>query len=77
MIEIARSESGEISATNGDMMLTVLPDGETRAFKRRGIRLCIKTGETDHLEWLVAELDGVRLYINDSNLILTKQDLNP
>lgn len=27
--------------------------------------------------WLVAELKGVRLYVNDRNLILTEADLNP
>lgn len=27
--------------------------------------------------WLVAELNGVRLYVNDQNLILTEADLNP
>ena len=55
----------------GPVPLTVAKGG--RIFKRRAIR--VATGK--RLTWLVGELDGVRVYFNGTNLVMTKEDLYP
>lgn len=47
-----------------------------KAFNRRAIRKNLRTGETEHLCVLVCELDGVRVYVDGDNIIVTKEDLN-
>jgi len=45
-------------------------------FKRRAVK---GAGSENAQEvcWLVAEIDGVRLYQNGNQIILTRQDMNP
>jgi hypothetical protein len=73
MSEITTDEHGHKHITFPEAQVTVLNDGDTKVFIRNGIR--IKTGEK--VRWLVGELDGVRVYVQDSNIILTRQDLYP
>lgn len=56
-----------------DKKVTIMPDGKTQVFSRNGIR--VQTGE--HIRWLVCELDGVRLYVNGDNMVMTKRDMYP
>jgi hypothetical protein len=57
------------------MAVTVLPDGESKIFHRNAIKKHLGTGETVHLRALVAELNGVRLYLVGNHLVMTTQDL--
>lgn len=57
--------------------LSVLPDGNQKIFFRCGIKKHLQSGETEHIRWLVGELNGVRCYVQGDNVILTTQDLYP
>jgi hypothetical protein len=56
--------------------VTVLPDGETRMFRRRAIKQH-SDGRIEEVHWLVAELDGVRAYIEGGDVVMTRQELYP
>lgn len=71
---IKRDDTGEHISTD-DIQLSVLDGG--RIFQRKALRMHLKTGETENICWIVGELDGVRVYIKEGHLIMTKQDLNP
>lgn len=77
MTEIVKDESGAVHAVTGDIAITVLPDGPSTAFKRRAIKIPTSGDPSWEVEWLVCELNGVRLYINGRQAIMTTQDLNP
>lgn len=76
MIEITE-DSDNTHAVTSDVVVTILPDGDKKAFKRRAIRKHLDTGETENIDWLVCELNGVRAYISGNNIIMTTRDLNP
>lgn len=71
--DITTQADGSLLVELPDAKITILPDGETKAFGRNGIK--VNSGE--HTRWAVCELDGVRLYKNGQNFVLTKQDLFP
>jgi len=72
--EISTSSDGSKLATNPILSLCVMDDGDNKIFKRRSIKLNVANGKAiDSV--LIGELEGVRVYIKDSNIILTKQDL--
>lgn len=55
--------------------LTVLDGG--RVFKRRAIKNAC-TPEAYEVTWHVAELNGVRVYVDESgSIVVTTQDINP
>ena len=68
-------DDGTLRAEAGPVEIRVDPDG--RIYNRNAIRKHLQTGETEHDRWLVAELDGVRLYIAGDKLLLTRRDLYP
>jgi hypothetical protein len=57
--------------------LVVLPDGESRIFKRRVLRLQEETTELQEDCWLVGELDGVRVYVEGNHIVMTRANLYP
>lgn len=64
-------------ATNGQATLQIhLPEGG-RVFRRRAVKLNRATGARARVEWAVAELDGVRVYFDGVNVVVTKRDLMP
>lgn len=64
-------------ATNGQATLQInVPEGG-RVFRRRAVKLNRATGEQGRVEWAVAELDGVRVYFDGVNVVVTKRDLMP
>ena len=65
---------GSRIAKNPLTSLVILPDGESRLFKRRAIKKC-EGKETKFDSILIGELDGVRVYVRDNQIIMTKQDL--
>ena len=74
MIEIINNDDS-VYAVTPDVSVSILEDG--KAFKRRAIRKYLKTGETEQIDWLVCELNGVRIYVAGNQIIMTTQDLNP
>lgn len=71
---IDRSDPLSISADNGEIELSVLDGG--RVFKRRAIK-GVGSASPREICWLVGEINGVRIYIDGSRLVLTTQDLYP
>ena len=67
-------EDGIKTAKNPLMSLTILKDGQSKIFKRRAIKE-VGGGSPSYHTALVGELDGVRVYIKDGDIILTKQNL--
>lgn len=72
--EINCTDPEMVHAQNGLVMLTVLGGG--RVFKRRAIKRA-GTPRAEAVCWLVAELGGVRVYVNGDQLVISKQDLYP
>lgn len=72
--EITRDDHGNQIGTDGQITVSLI--GEGRMFKRRAVK---GAGSENAQEvcWLVAEIDGVRLYQNGNQIILTRQDMNP
>ena len=72
--EITRDDLGNQIGTDGNITVSLI--GEGRMFKRRAVK---GAGSENAQEvcWLVAEIDGVRLYQNGNEIILTRQDMNP
>lgn len=77
MIEIQNQPDNTIIAVINGIGVSVLPDGEAKAFKRRAIRKDMTIGATEEMEWLVVSLNGVRVYCNGENIVVTTQDLYP
>ena len=78
--KIKKENNGLVHAvpvTDGAVALTVLPDGESKVFMRNGIEKNLKTGVTTKKRWLVGELNGVRCYVQGTNIIMTTQDKYP
>lgn len=77
---IEGAQGGELHASNGRVGVSLFADGATRMIKRNAIKKAC-TPEARKVQWLVAELDGVRAYLSDDgttvNVVLTKQDLYP
>jgi hypothetical protein len=61
-------------AANGRLTLSVLDGG--RVFKRKAIK-AVGTPHARQVCWLVAELNGVRVYIDGDKLVMSSQDLYP
>jgi hypothetical protein len=72
--EITSDDLGNQIGTDGNITVSLI--GEGRMFKRRAVK---GAGSENAQEvcWLVAEIDGVRLYQNGNQIILTRQDMNP
>lgn len=69
------SKDGLRTASNGAQMLTLLED-DGKLFRRRAVK-GVGTAQVQNIEWAVAELDGVRVYIDGANVIVTRRDLQP
>jgi hypothetical protein len=76
MYEITRDDDGTCIAVGGAVSISVFPDGETRIFKRKAIKGVGSPGARE-VEWVVAELDGVRVYVQEGRVIVTKRNLYP
>jgi hypothetical protein len=61
-------------ATNGTLSAMVLePQG--KMWRRRAVKYGAESAQ--QIEWLVIELDGVRVYVDHDNIIVTKENLRP
>ncbi len=75
--EIGTGPNGETVGVNGLVQVTLLKDEGRRMFKRRAIKKNLRTGAAERVEWLVAELDGVRVYVNGDRILLTRREVMP
>lgn len=73
--EIVTDENGVRHGTDGEVTMTLL-DPEGRMFKRRAIKGA-GSGGAYEVCWLVAELNGVRVYQQGMNIVVTSKDLSP
>lgn len=74
--KFTEDEDGIKHLTSVQGILSVLPDGETKVFMRNAKKFYFgdATGPA-HVRILVGELDGVRVYVLGTKVILTKRDL--
>ena len=72
--EIVVDPDGTQHGTDGDVTVTM--QGEGRMFKRRAIKAA-GTESAYEVSFLVAELNGVRVYQSGRDVIVTTQDLYP
>jgi hypothetical protein len=71
---IHKDEQGVYHGTLGGAVVSVYDGG--KAFMRRAIK-GFGSPNARQVEWLVGELDGVRVYVKDGHVIVTKRDLYP
>jgi len=69
---ITTDENGIQHAVNEQLQVSVLPDAKARLFHRREIR---PFAGGQKRSALVAELDGVRVFIQGSHIVVTKRNL--
>jgi hypothetical protein len=73
--EITHGEHGHRHGTDGHITVSLLEE-DGRMFKRRAIK-GFGAGSGEETCWLVAELDGVRVYQQGNHIVVTRQDLYP
>jgi hypothetical protein len=73
--EIVAGDDGVRIATNGDRQLVAL-DADIELFRRRGIKR-LGSGDAQAVEWAVARLDGVSVYVDGDSVVVTRRDLQP
>jgi hypothetical protein len=75
---IDRGDANEVTADNGIIRLALL-DPESyggRVFKRRAVKGA-GSPQARQVCWIVAELDGVRVYVDGDRVMVTKRELYP
>lgn len=73
--EIITDASGNRLGTDGNVRI-LLMDETGRMFKRCAIKAAGTSSATE-INWLVVDLNGVRVYQKGLDIIVTTQDLNP
>ena len=73
--EITTDADGARHGTDGTITMSLL-ESDGRLFKRRAIK-GVGTEQAEEVCWLVCELDGVRVYQQGLNIVVTRKDLNP
>lgn len=73
--EIAIDDLGNRHGTDGVHTVT-LRGTEGRMFKRRAVK-DLGGGASEETCWLVAELNGVRVYQHGAHIVVTTEDLYP
>ena len=74
--EIAFDEASGARVGSDGVTTVALLDAGGRMFRRRAVKGFGGPGAREEC-WLVCELDGVRVYQRGSQVIVTRQDLNP
>ncbi len=73
------------TGTDGAVIVTVPECGDSKMFKRNGVRMPMGGAshgvDEERSQWLVAELDDVRCYVKAvgarTHIVMTKDDLYP
>ena len=73
--QIVTDDDGHKQAVGGPVNCIVLDKGG-ELFKRGAIKN-FGTPNAEQVRWLVAKLDGVHVFFDGDNIIVTKQDLYP
>ena len=73
--EITVDAAGRLHGTDGRITVTLIAEGG-RLFKRRAVK-GVGSGESSEVCWLVAELDGVRVYQQGDHVIVTREEMYP
>lgn len=73
--EITIDADGHRHGSDGAITVSLM-ESDGRLFKRRAIK-GVGTELAEEVCWLVAELDGVRVYQQGLNIVVTRKDLNP
>ena len=63
------------AGSNGKLTVC-LAEEDGRMFRRRAIKRALSPS-AEPVEWLVVELDGVKVYVHDGGVIVTRRDLRP
>lgn len=72
--EITIDKQGNQIGTDGQITVSLIGDG--RMFKRRAVK-GVGTEGAQEVCWLVCEMDGVRVYQQGNNIVVTRKDMNP
>ena len=73
--EIVALEPHGKAASNGKTTVC-LAEKDGRMFRRRAVKK-IGSAEAHSIEWLVVELDGVKVYVDKENIVVTRRNMNP
>ena len=60
---------------SGPVNLLILPEAESKIFMRNSIEW--GANQNVHRRCLVGELDGVRVYVSGTDIVMTKRDIYP
>ena len=74
--EVTKEEDGTLIATSEMHQLTILPDGPSSIVNRNGLKRALGP-DVQHVRWLRGELNGVKVYVNGSTIVMTTRDLYP
>jgi hypothetical protein len=74
-ITAADDGSGARSAHNGQHAMHLL-EGDGRLFRRRAVK-GLGSEQPAVVEWIVAELAGVRVYYDGLQVVVTRRDITP
>lgn len=72
--EITTDAAGHQHGTDGAITVSLL--GAGRMFKRRAVK-GVGTEQAEEVCWLVAELNGVRVYQHGASIVVTERDMYP
>jgi hypothetical protein len=67
----------ELNRLAGDLLQQLDMPAAQLAERLAAIAALAAPVEPEPVEWAVAELDGVRVYVDGSSVIVTREDLNP
>lgn len=74
MVHEIAAMDGQTVGTDGSITVTLM--GEGRMFKRRAIKRA-GSESAEEVCWLVAEMDGVKVYQSGNNIVISKEDMYP
>lgn len=74
--EIAEVDGVRVASNGATSVQLLEPADQGRMFRRRAVR-GLGGPAPQPVEWLVVELDGVRVYVDHGNVIVTRQDMHP
>lgn len=73
--EIVEKDGMKI-ATDGHRQVVLMEGAEGKMFKRRAVKR-LGSPKPERVEWCVVELNGVRVYVDGENVVVTTRDLQP
>lgn len=65
----------QLNALAGELLANSAMDPAEIAARLHALQLACRPPEQRNIEWAYAELDGVRVYVDGADVIVTRQDL--